>query len=68
MIRKILCFLGFHKWDQSRPLNIQDGMPFFGVPYDVPTRHCLCCPVTQRWLPGYGGSEWGCWMVVDTRQ
>ena len=57
-----LCRLGLHRWEQSRPLSPIDGFPFYGEPYDCPTRACGRCSKAQRWLPGYGGSEWGCWI------
>jgi hypothetical protein len=60
--RSLLCFIGLHKWEQNRPLAIIDGFPPPGH-YDTPKRRCTrpCCMVRQYWLPGYGGSEWGCW-------
>ena len=58
---KTLCRLGLHKWRQSRPLSIFDIHPPFFLDYVLPTRKCLRCGKTQRWLPGYGGSEFGCW-------
>ena len=60
-----LCLLGFHRWQQSRPLTPHDAFPFHGFPYENPTRKCVKCRRTQRWLPGYGGSEFGCWMPVQ---
>lgn len=30
----------------------------------TPKRECLRCERKQKWLPGYGGSEWGCWLNI----
>ena len=45
-----------------------DGFPPPFVPYDNPTRECVRCGKKQRWLPGYGGSEWGCWISAQPEQ
>ena len=66
-LRRLACAIGLHDWEQSRPIGLQDGFPFAGVPYENPTRHCKRCPKHQRWLPGYGGSEWGCWCPEPDR-
>ena len=57
--RKWLCKIGIHLWEQSRPLVITDAFPF--GKYENPTRSCSRCGKSQWWLPGYGGSEFGCW-------
>ena len=62
MLRNILCFIRLHKWQQSRKLNIIDGFPPPFTNYRNPTRKCIHCSKSQSWLPGYGGSEWGCWI------
>jgi len=60
---KILCFVGWHAWEQSRVLNAYDAFPApFDSEYKNPERHCTRCGKEQRWLPGYGGSEFGCWI------
>ena len=59
--RRLRCFLGLHDWAYTRPLSELDIFPM-GQEYEVPRRACLCCDVKQRWLPGYGGSEPGCWL------
>jgi len=58
---KLRCLLG-HKWKQSRPLTLLDSFPPSFMRYENPTRECSRCGKRQRWLPGYGGSEVGCWM------
>lgn len=59
--RKLRCILTIHKWKLSRPLVAMDSFPPLGAKWDLPTRSCAFCGVTQKWLPGYGGSEIGCW-------
>jgi len=62
MDRKFLCHLGLHSWELNRPMSILDGFPPIGpTDYKLPTRKCRRCSKEQEWLPGYGGSEWGCW-------
>ena len=58
-----LCKIGIHEWELSRPLNIRDIFPPFYEKYDNPKRDCTRCGKHQRWLPGYGGSEDGCWLT-----
>jgi len=60
----LLCCFGIHKWEQSRPRTAADSFPFHGAPYDPPVRVCARCGRAQSWLPGYGGSEIGCWRDV----
>lgn len=54
----------FHRWQQNRPLTVLDGFPPFFIPYELVVRNCFKCNKKQRWLPGYGGSEWGCWITI----
>jgi len=54
-----MCLL-FHKWEQSRPVSVYDIMPFGS--WKTPVRYCRRCGKQEYWLPGYGGSEIGCWM------
>lgn len=56
-----LCWIGWHKWKQSHALSPIDAFPPFFIKYETPTRSCEHCKKMQRWLPGYGGSEIGCW-------
>ena len=56
------CWIGWHDWAQTRPVGIHDGFPPYFIKYEPPRRRCLRCGKAQRWLPGYGGSEWGCWI------
>ena len=67
MLRRILCKIGIHwpHWEQSRPLEPADGFPPHFIKYERATRTCRQCGQTQYWLPGYGGSEWGCWMPLE---
>jgi hypothetical protein len=62
MLKHVGCILGIHKWVQSRPLVQADAFPPPFVKYDTPTRKCEHCSKGQNWLPGYGGSEFGCWI------
>jgi hypothetical protein len=59
--KSIRCALGLHFWKQNRPMHIRDIHPGFGMNYKTLTRECTRCGVRQSWLPGYGGSEIGCW-------
>ena len=59
---KFLCKIGFHKWELNRKLTAWDTFPPSFVPYENPIRKCKYCGKTQIWLPGYGGSELGCWI------
>ncbi len=62
-LRKIKCKLELHKWKQSNKLTLYDISPGpFDSNYQTPTRTCEKCDKKQRWLPGYGGSEIGCWL------
>lgn len=56
------CMFGLHLWRQNRPLDVLDGFPPSHLEYETPKRICQRCHQEQSWLPGYGGSEWGCWM------
>lgn len=60
LIAKLRCKFGLHFWEQNRPLKIIDGWPTDPI-HQNPTRKCIRCDKLQEWLPGYGGSEWGCW-------
>ena len=63
MTQSLRCRLGLHAYVASRPASIFDGFPPpVDIGYRERTRTCTRCARTQKWLPGYGGSEWGCWM------
>ncbi len=65
-MKHLLCLVGFHVWQQPRPLSVYDGFPSpYDSAYRTPERTCERCARKERWLPGYGGSEWGCWMEAD---
>jgi len=64
-IRKVLCWFGLHQWRQSRELKVVDLFPPPWLKYDRPTRYCIRCQKKEHWLPGYGGSEIGCWCPGD---
>lgn len=55
---KWFCRAGWHEW--SEPSGPTEMFPLHDRPN--PTRSCRHCGERQRWLPGYGGSEVGCWM------
>ncbi|HYE92102.1 MAG TPA: hypothetical protein VEA38_13830 [Terriglobales bacterium] len=55
------CTFGFHDWRQSREIAEYDTWPIEQA-WERPTRTCRRCGRLQWWLPGYGGSEAGCWM------
>jgi len=60
---KMGCFFGVHAWKYNRPERSDDAFPcFFDKTYTQWLRKCARCGKQQYWLPGYGGSEWGCWM------
>lgn len=54
------CWIGLHAWQQDRPLRTYDMWPM-KPDYETPIRTCQRCGKEQQWLPGYGGSEIGCW-------
>lgn len=61
----LLCCFGIHKWEQNRAITPDDYLPFFGHPRGQAVRICMRCHRAQYWLPGYGGSELGCWRNTD---
>jgi hypothetical protein len=65
-MKNFLCKIGLHKWKQNRPLCIRDIHPVFDYTWKTPTRTCLRCGKQQQWLPGYGGSELGCWTKIKS--
>lgn len=61
-IMRLLCWLGLHQWSEDREIGLYDMFPSpFDKKYRPPVRKCLRCPARQEWIPGYGGSEMGCW-------
>lgn len=62
-IDRWLCKAGLHHWKVSRDLLPIDVFPI-GKDYEAPTRTCADCGKHQSWLPGYGGSELGCWVDI----
>ncbi len=61
-LNRWLCSFGFHRWLQNKPLTIYDGWPSpYDRAYETPIRQCSRCGRIEKWLAGYGGSEWGCW-------
>lgn len=62
IIVNFLCKLGFHRWTYDRHFHILDIRPGFVDEYKPPIRKCRKCEKKQQWLPGYGGSEVGCWI------
>lgn len=67
-MNKIKCFFGFHNWNQSRSIVAMDAFPPSFVKYVPPLRECRECGKKQRWLPGYGGSELGCWITRSNHE
>src|SRR3990170_5994268 len=60
--QRIKCAVGLHSWKQPRTLNVYDIFPSpFDASWQTPERQCARCEKWQWWLPGYGGSELGCW-------
>lgn len=55
------CWVGFHAWAYNRPARVDDIFPFPPT-YEQRERVCHLCHKHQCWLPGYGGSELGCWI------
>ena len=62
-MKNLLCLLGFHKWEQNRSLHISDIFPFYLDEVSKVIRTCKICGKKEEWLPGYGGSEIGCWVL-----
>jgi len=60
MIGRWLCWIGWHKWRQDRPLTVHDAFPMSST-HQTPQRRCTRCHRIEYWLPGYGGSEIGSW-------
>ena len=67
LIRRFRCWIGIHYWRQSRPIGLLDGFPPINENYKLPTRKCERCGKREEWLPGYGGSEWGCWIGIQEK-
>ena len=61
-MNNLWCLIGLHKWVYSRIPTLYDIHPPLNRIYIPPTRSCSRCGKAQRWLPGYGGSEDGCWI------
>src|SRR3990167_6180821 len=55
----------WHRWEQDRPFDGTEGFPPPNVSHSW-FRKCVRCGKAQKWLPGYGGSEWGGW--IDTKR
>lgn len=53
----------WHRWKQNIPFDGSEGFPFFTDTREW-LRVCKKCGKRQKWLPGYGGSEWGCWLTI----
>ena len=64
--RQWLCKIGWHHWRQDRPLRPIDAFPM-DPKYETPVRICESCGAAEKWLPGYGGSEFGCWQRLKER-
>ena len=62
MSRRWFCW---HRWEQDRPFDGTEGFPPPNVSHSW-FRKCVRCGKAQKWLPGYGGSEWGC--SIDTKR
>jgi hypothetical protein len=62
--RQWLCMIGFHSWQQD------DGiMSPFPIAFErLATRECCHCGFREQWLPGFGGSELGCWIAQERDQ
>lgn len=58
---KFYCLICLHDWQQN------DGTtsPFPSGSEECAVRTCRRCEKQQEWLPGYGGSELGCWLTVE---
>ena len=65
-MRPLRCCVGLHVWNEDPPLTIE---AIFPAPWEHKEwkRTCLRCGKMQRWLPGYGGSELGCWLALPAR-
>ena len=63
---EMLCQLGFHWWLYTRPVDALDAFPPLFLTRQLPARQCYCGN-RQKWLPGYGGSELGCWLPEDDK-
>ena len=61
---KLLCQLGLHWWFLTRPVDSLDIFPPLFLKRELPRRQCYCGE-RQQWLPGYGGSEIGCWLPEE---
>jgi hypothetical protein len=57
--QRLMCAVGLHAWQHSRFMSVLDVFPPAGM--EPLRRQCFWCGKKQRWLPGYGGSEIGCW-------
>ena len=59
--RRLRCFLGLHHWAYTRPPDLAADIFPMDPTWEPSRRACLSCDTKQEWLPGYGGSEIGCW-------
>jgi len=68
-VRSLMCSVGLHAWERNRPVAVLDGFPPPWLDYAAirQVRRCRRCGKRQSWLPGYGGSEWGCWCPMEQR-
>jgi len=50
----------FSDWEYSSRLTVDAAFPFDDSEW---FRRCKISGKIQKWLPGYGGSEMGCWQT-----
>ncbi len=62
-MNSLLCFFGFHDWDQSRPLDLNDFFLTFPETLPPATRFCNKCQKQEIWTPGIGPDSAGVWLT-----
>lgn len=62
MIRWFSPRFHLHRWKLNRLMTIMDIWP---IDEGQLIKSCACCEKHERWLPGYGGSEIGCWLPAN---
>lgn len=59
--QRFKCWIRCHgAWQYYRQQTILDIFPPPGM--GPLRRRCFWCGCKERWLPGYGGTELGCWL------
>lgn len=47
MLQKILCFFGFHDWDYTPAVYLDEQSERLAIPLEEGKRTCKCCDTTE---------------------